>query len=371
MEQNNNQQAFFALVRAGLWEKDVQLEQYEPIDLKEVYRVAQEQAVVGIVAAGLEHVNDAKLPKEDVLSFVGEALQLEQRNKAMNSFIGELVSKMRDANIEALLVKGQGIAQCYERPLWRACGDVDLLLDTRNFYKAQKYLLSICSSSEPLLEEEMHQEFVVDSWVVEIHGNMPTFFSKRTDAILEEIHVDSITNDRISKWNNNGTTIHLLNPDADVLFVFTHYLKHFFRGGIGIRQVCDWCRLLYKHRSEIDFILLESRLKQMGLITEWRAFASFAVNELGCPSDSVPLYSNQLKWTRKSARIKDFILSTGNFGHNRDTSYYNKYPFLVIKIISFLWRFADNFRYLLIFPLDSVRVTMWMLRHGFNDLKRA
>ena len=56
--QLNNQEAFVALVRAGLWEKDVQIACYEPFDFKEIYKLAQEQAVVGLVAAGLEHVVD-------------------------------------------------------------------------------------------------------------------------------------------------------------------------------------------------------------------------------------------------------------------------------------------------------------------------
>ena len=368
---SNNIDAFFALLRSGLWEKDVLLSQYEPIDYKEVHRLAQEQSVVGLVAAGLEHVSDIKIPKDVALLFAGEALLLEHRNVAMNNFIGRLVDKLEEVHVFPLIVKGQGIAQCYERPLWRACGDVDFLLDDSNFFKAQKYLLAVCSSSEPLLKDEMHQEFVIDSWVVEIHGNMPTFFSKKTDAILEQIHNEAISNNKIKKWFNSGTIINLLNPDADVLFVFTHFLKHFFRGGIGLRQICDWCRLLWTNKEVINSSLLEKRLKAMGLMTEWKAFASLAVNELGCPLDCIPLYSNELRWTRKSAKIMDFILRTGNFGHNRDTSYYYKYPFIVTKVISFYWRFADNFRYLLIFPLDSVRVTIWMFRHGLSDLKRA
>ena len=52
---NNNQQAFFALVRAGLWEKEVRLLPYGDIDYAEVMRLSQEQAVVGLVAATSFH----------------------------------------------------------------------------------------------------------------------------------------------------------------------------------------------------------------------------------------------------------------------------------------------------------------------------
>ena len=89
---------------------------YGEVDYAEVMRLAQEQAVVGLVTAGLEHVTDVKVPQVWALQFAGQTIQLEQRNKAMNQFIADLISKMREADIYTLLVKGQGIAQCYERP---------------------------------------------------------------------------------------------------------------------------------------------------------------------------------------------------------------------------------------------------------------
>lgn len=129
---------FFALLRAGLWEYDVQLSQVDGMDCKGVYQLAEEQSVVGLLAAGLEHVVDSVIPKEGILTFIGSALQLEQHNKAMNSFVGSIIDYLRKEGVYALLIKGQGIAQCYERPLWRACGDVDLFLCNENYEKAKK-----------------------------------------------------------------------------------------------------------------------------------------------------------------------------------------------------------------------------------------
>lgn len=82
--------------------------------------------MLGLVLAGLER-SDVKPPKPVLLQWIGEVQMLEQRNQAMNYFIGVVVEKMREAGIETLLLKGQGVAQCYVRPLWRSCGDVDFL----------------------------------------------------------------------------------------------------------------------------------------------------------------------------------------------------------------------------------------------------
>ena len=63
---------------------------------------------------------DVRPPQTLALTIAGEVLQLEQRNKAMNQFVARLVAVMRKAGIYTLVVKGQAVAQCYEKPLWRA-----------------------------------------------------------------------------------------------------------------------------------------------------------------------------------------------------------------------------------------------------------
>ena len=123
---DNNIKALFALVRSGLWETEAHLLPYGNVDYLRILELAERQGVVGLVAAGIEHVSDVKVPQSCVLQFIGSTLQIEQRNTLMNKFIEEVVENMRNAGIYTILVKGQGIAQCYERPLWRPSGDVDL-----------------------------------------------------------------------------------------------------------------------------------------------------------------------------------------------------------------------------------------------------
>ena len=134
---DNNTRAFLALVRAGLWKKDVRLLPYQDIKWQEVYRLATEQSVLGLVLVGLEH-SDVKPPQVVLLQWIGEVQMIEQRNKEMNGFVAKLIEKLRKNDIYALLVKGQGVAQCYEKPLWRVSGDVDLLLDDENYQKAKE-----------------------------------------------------------------------------------------------------------------------------------------------------------------------------------------------------------------------------------------
>ena len=107
--QLNSQKAFFALVRAGLWEQDVRLLPFGKIDMMAIYRLAEDQSVMGLVTIGLEHVQDNSIPKDVLLQFIGSTLQLEERNKEMNFFVAKLIKRLWAADIDTLLVKGQGI----------------------------------------------------------------------------------------------------------------------------------------------------------------------------------------------------------------------------------------------------------------------
>lgn len=188
MTYGNNQLVFFELLRAGLWGKEVRLSQYKDIDYSAVTRLAEEQSVVGVIAAGLEKVVDVKAPKEEVLKIVGQTLQLEQRNRAMNAFVAKLITTLQEEGVHAILVKGQGIARCYENPLWRACGGVDLLLNADDYEKAKVFLSSIASEEEKEDVRRKHIGLIIDSWVVELHGSMmPLILSKKTDIIIEEL----------------------------------------------------------------------------------------------------------------------------------------------------------------------------------------
>lgn len=332
---SHNQQAFLALVRAGLWEKDVQLKPFGKINYNEVYRLAQEQAVTGLVAAGLEHVVDAKVPQDVALAFVGDALQLEHNNTAMNYFMGGIVKRMCNEGIYAVLVKGQGIAQCYERPLWRLPGDIDFLLTEKNYRKAKDFLFPLASSVEVELPKALHLGMVIDKWDVELHGTLRSCCLDCMDKVIDKVQNAVFCDGLVRTWMNGNTNIFLPRADEDVFFVFTHILKHFYHGGIGLRQVCDWVRLLWTCKSQIDVDLLYNRLRDAGILSEWKAFASLSVLILGMQGEKMPLYNSNKQDERKVMRILDLIFETGNFGHSRDSIYSHDKSFIKRKLIAF------------------------------------
>ncbi len=357
MQIEKKHQALLALVKAGLWETEVRLASYGEISYSPLFNIATEQSVVGLVSAGLEHVADVKVPQTDALQFAGQTLQLEQRNKAMNAFVASLIERLRAEDVYTILVKGQGIAQCYERPLWRACGDVDLFLSEDNYKKALQILSPLATYIEEENEYNKHLAMTIDGWSVELHGTLRSGLWLSIDRELDKVQYDVFYGGRVRSWMNGNTQVFLPAADEDVDFVFSHILDHFYKEGIGLRQICDWCRLLWTYKDSLNQKLLESRIKSMGVMTEWKAFAALAVDYLGMPIEAMPFYSDDKKWKRKAVRVMEFVLETGNFGHNRDYSYQKKYPYIIYKAISFWKHLKDGAFFFSIFPLDSIKVT--------------
>lgn len=379
---DNSKRAFFELVKAGLFPVHgegvmVHDSLFQDVDWEKVYQLSQEQSVQGLLLQGIEEQKakgiDLSVPKVLLLQWIGEVQVIEQRNKEMNAFIAELIDKLRKADIYALLVKGQGVAQCYENPLCRSSGDVDLLLSADNYEKAKTVLMPIASEVETEYEGISHLGMTIDEWVVELHGSLRVGLPQRINRVLDDIQEDTFYRGNVRSWLNGQTQIFMLGKENDIFYVFVHFFNHFYKEGVGLRQICDWCRLMWTYRDSLNYELLELRIKRAGLVSEWKAFGALAIEYLGFPKDSMPLLDvrrkkEDVRWRKKADRIMEFILKSGNMGHNRDMSHFSKYPYLIRKCVSMSRRISDLINHARIFSLDSLR---FFPRIMFNGLRSA
>jgi len=194
--------------------------------------------------------------------------------------------------------------------------------------------------------------------------------ASRVEKELDRLQEDTFYGGQVRSWMNGNTQVFLLAAENDAFYVFTHILQHFYKGGIGLRQICDWSRLLYTYRDSMNRDLLEQRIKRAGLMTEWRAFGALAVEHLGMPVDAMPFYSDSSKWKKKAKRIMEFVMMSGNFGHNRDSSYM-KYPYFVRKCFSMGRRIGDLLRHARVFPWDSIRFSFAIMWNGVRSAMRG
>ncbi len=362
---SSNSLAFISLVKAGLWKKEARLSCYAPFDFVAVFNMAKEQTVLGLLMEGIDFwkkqddYNPDLLPYRLLLKWIPLLHKTEQKNLQMNAFIERLFRFLEKNQIDAVLMKGQGIAQCYDNPLWRTCGDIDLMLDEDNYRKAKLSLApmitSVVEESSYLLHYGMSLK---GGFIVELHGTMRTRLSRKIDGFVDKIQTETLGSHKVRIWQNGQTGIPLPSPDEDVLFCFTHILHHLFIEGVGLRQICDWCRLLWTYRHDLDVSLLESRLRQMKILSEWKAFAALAVDWLGMEETAVPLYDGSRKWGKKASRLLSLIFETGNMGRKRDTGEGRGFIGRLIRLRLRTW---DCIRFIPIFPIDAIRLWIGMV----------
>lgn len=312
---NNTQTVFLELVKAGLWgngNPDIRID--GTMDWQEVYRLATEQSVIGLVLAGLEH-SDVKPPQILLLQWIGEVQMIEQRNKAMNAFVAETILALREQDIYALLVKGQGIAQCYEKPLWRPSGDIDLFLSKDNYGKAVSFFKNRYSKYKNGGQYSKEYVFYTDQWMIEVHGSLRTCLSSRIDTVVDTVQKSVFYSGNVRSWDNNGTLVFLPAPTEDVFLVFTHFIKHFYKEGMSLRQLCDWCRLLWTYRGSLNYGNLELWINKAGLMSEWKAFYNLVSRYLGMPDLDSRFMVHDSRFDKKAEKLVEFLL--GGYSGNK------------------------------------------------------
>lgn len=206
-------------------------------------------------------------------------------------------------------------------------------LNNENYLKAKPFLLSISAHNKQERFYSKEMGFYIKDWLVEIHGSMRTGLSSRIDKEIDKVQHDIFYRGSVRSWMNDNTHVFLPSPDNDVFIVFTHFIKHFYKeGGVTLRQICDWCRLIWTFRDLLNRELLRERIKRSGLTTEWKTFGAMAVNYLGMPLNVMPLYSSDKKWRNKARKLLSYIIKGVEWRKYHDTFLLaNVFPISIIK----------------------------------------
>ena len=362
---------FFALLRSGLWNEVPEREPFAVgTDWEALYRLAKEQTVVPLITDGIN-----RLPKEFLSNdrperldpFLGDLMTTAKRNRALDAFIPKLFNAL--SGIPVVLVKGQSLAQDYPDPERRQPGDIDLLLLPSSYEAAKAVLLPKAST---VLEEERgiwHQGMRFRSVEVEIHGSISTLMSRKLDRKLAALLEEQFDGRTFPQVSIGGMGIPVPDADFNAVYVFVHFLQHYWSGGVGLRQLVDWMTFVSVHKRDIHPVVLEQRLEDLGLLHLWKVFTGFAQEYLGCPAEKLPLAAKPD--SGKNARIWRYIRRCGNFGKNVDRNR-KKEPYLVRKVHSF-WRLvvADRLRHFPVFPKESVRFFLGAFGYGLQRLAKG
>ena len=361
---------FFALLRSGLWNEVPERAPFDGgVDWEALYRLSFEQTVGPLVTDGVNRLPKEYLPAEPerLDPFLGDMMATAQRNRVLDSFIPKVFHALR--GIPVVLVKGQSLAQDYPDPERRQPGDIDLLLPPSSYAAAKDILLPKAThvSKEDL--QTLHQGMHFYSVEVELHGSISTLMSRKLDRQLAALLKEQFDGRSLPTVTIGGAEIPVPEANFNAVYIFVHFLQHYWSGGVGLRQFVDWTTFVSVHKRDIHPVILEQRLVELGLLNLWKVFTGFAQEYLGCPAEKLPLAARPKP--RKNARIWRYVRRCGNFGKNQDRKRKEE-SYLVRKIHS-LWRLviADRLRHFPVFPKESIRFFFGAFGYGLQRLAKG
>lgn len=309
--------AFFALLRAGLWEQPVANLSLFPLTAEawsELYATARHHTVTAIVWQGVSQLPDELMPPEALLlKWVVEVDRIEQRNRTMDAAVVELMQLFDAQGLHAVLQKGQGVATFYEHPLYRECGDIDLYFPHHaDFERAAALLEQHHIAAQRAADSSLHYAWQGIS--VEHHRWL---FDMASSARRKELYRLESYYGFVAQVLATVThkPVRVPAPLLHLLLLNTHILKHALGWGIGLRQLCDLARAYHHLQGQYDEAELHETLRALR-IGKWSDLLhAFLIMYMGMPATFV---SSPVASARPQALLR-LVERSGNFGTLRRT----------------------------------------------------
>ena len=326
------------------------------------------QAVAGIVADGVEYSQEqlkasGLIPTRELMRpLVMRVVKTEQNNAAIEREMHSVCSFLSEAGVDSIVVKGQGIGRHYLRPNHRSAGDIDLLVRREDYSRARSLVASYADRVDAEDAGVLQAAVSKGKICIEVHGTLDARINDRIDKEIRAMQESMFSDRDFTVWNG----VLLPSSGFDAVFIFIHILQHFYNGGIGFRQICDWCRFLSECGADIGTDLLLARLQRMKVLQEWKVFGNMAVRHLGMPEEKMPFYDASV--AGKADRLLNLIFLSGNFGMirgrdtSRDGSYFGKkYTSMLMAIEGYSSKFA-------IFPRNTASKIGYYLSGAMRKL---
>lgn len=371
MNHSNTIEQFFALIRSGLWGGKAASSPFDGgADWEALLRLASMQSLTGIFADGAGTLPRELMPPAETARRLFVTVEsIRRANRRLDAVLAELEAGLRREGIEGILLKGQGVARAYLHPELRMCGDIDLYPGKGDAYlRCCEIVRSLGESEGREDESEKHFHFNRRGCSIEIHSHVmlaaDPFVNRRLQRWTDEMLDDP---SKLRHVEINGVEVNLPPANFDAVFILQHIANHLLKGGIGLRQLCDWSRYLHVHAAEIDRARLGNDLRSLRLMNCWQLFGWLAVNRLGLPEAEMPFYSPRHE--KRALRCLRIILRKGNFGHydkaaRRDLDI----NFILRKMQTCLIVVGQHAELLRVIPAEVLRHLPWYLLDGIKRL---
>ena len=310
----------FLLLRAVLFPdvacvREVESELPGPLTNEE-WRLVTEffsrQSLDGLLADAVALLPALQQPPTEVkMPMIARQLQVERMNNVMNGELVAFTEALHSRNIPYLLLKGQGVAAFYPNPKHRMCGDIDLYVPREHLQEVHRGLIAFGANRDH--ENVHHVCYHTRGIVWELHHNICYFQKKKREQTFMR-YVQKAMQEQAYYVRVGEGEVCVLPPTTNVVLLLAHIVDHFYCEGVGLRQLCDFTRLLYCKQAEINCDELLQMLDALSLTRAYRVFGYIAIHYLGMPG-KVLLLQPTAEDVLLAHRVMDNCLNGGNFGH--------------------------------------------------------
>jgi hypothetical protein len=301
------------------------------VDWKELYRIAQKQALLGVLFHGIQRLPKELAPEQKLLmQWMVMAEMIRKQNIKLFLDSVKVCKNFENKGFANCILKGQGNALLYPDPYMRTPGDIDIYLSGGR-RKIMKYVDQVCPNQ---VMRYHHVDFPVMKTAIEVHFTPSYMFcpihNRRMQKWFEEVMGEQC-NHRVSLPDGYGE-IHVPQVSFNVIYILSHLYRHIFTEGIGLRQLLDYYFVLVKWHTDLtnltdsnkslpqmteintDLDALRHKLKYLGLWKFAQAVMFVMKEVFGLSEDRMIAPMDE----REGRFLLDEIMRGGNFGQYDD-----------------------------------------------------
>ncbi len=336
---------FFELVRVALGNQKCLSKTPTEEEWTWLFDTAEKQAVDGITYGALEVLAQrGQKPTEDVmLDWFSFAEEIKNQNKVVNQRCKDITKLFAEAGFKSCILKGQGNAMMYPNPLSRVSGDIDIWVEGK-----KDNIIGFCRSIVEGCELSYHhiQFPIFEDVPVEVHF-MPSYslvprYSKKTKNFFENFKTKYVDG---RNYIESGLDVPEIK--MNLVFQMSHMMRHFFYGGIGLRQLMDYYYLLlYAHKNvKCDMDEVRAAIKDLGMLKFAKAVMWILKEICGMENKYLIVTPDN----NRGQLLLDEMMKSGNFGQ-----YDQRWTSKLLTKSTTLSIIMRNVRMLRLFPEEAI-----------------
>lgn len=336
------------------------------MDWKELYCIAQKQALLGMLFHGIQRLPKELAPDSELLmKWMGVAQKIRQQNVRLFMDSAKVCKNFKQVGFRNCILKGQGNALLYPNPYMRTPGDVDIYL-AGGRKKVMLYVNKVCPNQ---VVRYHHADFPVMKTAIEVHFTPSYMFfpihNSRMQKWFKEV-MDLQCSNVVTLPNGYGE-ITVPTMSFNFIYILSHLFRHVFTEGIGLRQLIDYYFVLRNTDCNItNKAVLQRELKHLGLWKFAQAVMYVLHETLGLPKEKMIAPTD----VYEGRFLLSEIMQGGNFGQydtrlgsKENESKFHRYLRMSLRNLRFVKHYPTE---ALSEPLFRTWFALWKKIHGIK-----